>query len=170
MSGMAQAFPGAGHVQIDTAFFTNNYYVSTTGVAVKDTFVSGLAHEIGHAVTGLIDNESYAKLSGDNVSKVNDWYAQLGFSPQSSYEAYDVGPNVLKPGFSYTQGNAIKAAIIDKGAYTSTDGSLSFDSGNIDLTAVNVTGPALLVGSDADNNYTGTASGDWLTAARGRTR
>lgn len=133
VAGAAQAYPGLGVVEIDPAFFLSNYYISTNGTAVQDTFVSGLTHELSHAVTGKTDNESLSNLSGDNVLNANTWFSELGFSPQSSYEAYDVGPNVLTPNQQYTQGAAVTNALIyrDPGNYS----PLGIDTRNFDLRA-----------------------------------
>lgn len=166
--GTAEAVPGSsGHVRIDPAFFDNNYYISIHGQAVRDTFISGLTHEISHAVVGLTDNESFFNLYGENVLNANDWFQQLGLSEQSSYEAYDKGDALLKPGYDYTQDHPIDNAIIDRQSYHSYDNSLQFDSSNINLTAEGVLGPTLIVGSDLDNNYTGTTSSDWIYGADG---
>ena len=66
LAGTAQspvAPGGSGIVQIDPAFFKPNYYISTNGVVSIDTFVSGLAHEIGHAVTGMRDNDRLSNMA-----------------------------------------------------------------------------------------------------------
>lgn len=159
VSGAAQAIPGMGIVEIDPNFFTSNYYISQNGSVVLDTFVSGFAHELGHAVTGKLDNETFSNLSGDNVTNVNYWFSQLGFAPQSSYEAYDAGGIVLNPNFQYTQGGAITNAIIDK---SGTYASLGIDTRMFNLTSLGVIGSTLIVGGNANNFYTGTASNDWI--------
>jgi Ca2+-binding RTX toxin-like protein len=158
----AAASVGQGVVFIDTAFFTSTYYLSTNGRAVQDTFLSGLTHELGHAVKGLYDNDSFSNLAGDNVIEVNRWFVQLGIAEQASYNAYEKPINILILGKEYTDGNAIKNAIIDRGIYVSTDGTFTFDRGNVDLTAMNVSGSTLIVGSAANNVYRGTADRDWI--------
>jgi len=160
VAGAAQAYPGQGIIQIDPAYFLSNYYISTNGNAVKDTFESGLAHELSHAVTGKRDNESLANLSGDNVLTANTWFSELGFAPQSSYEAYDVGANLLIPGFQYTQGNSISNALIDRG--TGVYSSLGLVTWHFDLTALGVTGSTLILGGYLNNLYVGTTSRDWI--------
>jgi Ca2+-binding RTX toxin-like protein len=165
LANNAQGIVNGGVVNIDPAFFTSNAYVTLNGTIAADTFESGLTHELGHAVGGWYDNESFSNLAGDNATNVNPWFAQLGYGQQSSYEAYysplDPGVNVvLTPGASYTAGAAIKNAIIDRGLYQ--NGPFMMNSGNIDLALSGVTGSTLVIGGSGTNTYTGTTSRDWL--------
>lgn len=164
LANNAQAVVNGGLVRIDPAFFNSNAYLALNGTVAADTFASGLAHELGHAVGGWFDNDSFSNLAGDNVVNVNRWYSNLGFAPQASYEAYYsplITSNVvLTPGTSYTAGAAIKNAIIDRGIYTS--GSFTMNTGNLDLAASGVTGSTLVIGGSGANFYAGTASRDWL--------
>lgn len=63
----AQATPNGGVVFLDPTWLSNNRYMSTSGKVVADTLASCLAHELGHALTGLLDNDSFSDLAGNNL-------------------------------------------------------------------------------------------------------
>lgn len=162
-SNNAFAGLGTGNISIDPVWIANNLYISSTGQAVADTLVSGLAHELGHAITDFRDNDRFSNLKGDNITNVNPWFDQLGIPLQASYEAYDVSGVILDNGFNYTQGEFVENAIIDVGPYDNTPrGGVAFNSSNIDLAANNISGPSLIVGGLRDNNYAGTTGRDHI--------
>ncbi|MEG4944032.1 hypothetical protein [Microcoleus sp. F4-D5] len=49
-----QAYASTGRLEIDLAELNNASYISTTGKAEKDTLVTALVHELGHALTGRL--------------------------------------------------------------------------------------------------------------------
>lgn len=170
--GFADAPPGS--VRIDPAMFSNARYVTTDGQVVADTFLSGLVHELGHALTPKVDNDSFTDLTGEAVALTNDWLNELGLSSQASYHAYevnfptalnlsDIGNDVLVVGQSYTNGETVENVILDVGYYDNTNnGGFAFDSANVDLLAEGLTGKSLLIGSNEDNHYGGTDSRDFI--------
>lgn len=156
---VAEADLGAvGIVRIDPSYFLSAVYVSKTGVVVQDSYISGLAHELSHAVTGFSDIASFSNLAGPNVKNVNEWYRQLGIAEQSTYNAYERPPANVSLNTSYTDGHRINAAIIDHGY----DNDLGIDTGVASWGGLGVSGSMLLIGSSRDNNYIGTAKQDWI--------
>lgn len=166
LPGAAQAAVNAGIVQIDPAYFSGNMYISSTGNAVSDSFISGLAHEIGHAVTTNKDWEYFPNLTGQNIPNVNDWFQDLKIAKQSSYEAYDTTGAILSLNYSYSDSSPIENSIIDRGIYNFHIGgtaiTVDYDTGNFDAKALLLTGSTLLIGSARNNSYVGTSSNDWL--------
>ncbi|MEL7682528.1 calcium-binding protein [Citromicrobium bathyomarinum] len=169
LAGTAQApLPlGGGRVQIDPAYFKPNIYLSDNGTAVFDTFLSGLTHELGHAIGGWADNDSFNDLAGENVTNVNQWLSELGFENQASYNAYTGNLNLLDPGREYTNGESIENAILDIGQVYANPYGLNFDTRYVDLTYEGVAGSTLIVGGMSDNDYKGTVSRDWIYGGGG---
>ncbi|MEG4340965.1 Ig-like domain-containing protein [Microcoleus sp. D3_18_C2] len=110
LSGQFQAGGGNGRLEIDLAQLNNASYINPTGKAVKDTLVTGLVHELGHALTGRLDNVTPLDYKGDNVKFVNQIYKELGLPEQVSYLAYDRKGTLHKLNYEYTNGAAIDAA------------------------------------------------------------
>jgi Ca2+-binding RTX toxin-like protein len=104
---------GTGEVEIDFAFLNDNSYISPTGKAVKDTLLTALVHELGHALTltQRDDNVTVSDYKGDNVRFVNPIYKELGLPEQVSYTAYDPDGTLHKLNYEYTNGAAIDDAI-----------------------------------------------------------
>ncbi|WP_165375336.1 DUF4214 domain-containing protein [Roseovarius nitratireducens] len=109
-AGKFQAFANTGDVEIDVSWLADNDYISPKGKAVEDTLVTGLVHELGHALTGKLDNNTKADYKGDNVTFVNKIYKELGLPEQISYTAYDSG-DFLERDRDYTNGTAIDVAV-----------------------------------------------------------
>ena len=107
----ARAFLNTGHVEIDVAFFNDNTYIDDNGKGVEDTLLSGLIHELGHALKGKDDNYDATDYKGDNVNYVNQIYDELGIPEQNSYIAYDSDGTRIMLGFEYTNGAAIDRSI-----------------------------------------------------------
>lgn len=110
LSGKFQAFASTGRLEIDFAELNNASYITPTGKAVKDTLLTGLVHELGHALTGRLDNVTDLDYKGDNVRFVNQIYKELGLPEQVSYIAYDFNGTLHKLNYEYTNGAAIDAA------------------------------------------------------------
>jgi Ca2+-binding RTX toxin-like protein len=160
---------GLGQIFIDPAYAADLTYLSTMGKAANSTLESVVVHELGHAVGGKLDNDSFANLSGDNVNQVQPWLKQLGYDTRSSYNAIERNGGLLKIGVDYTDGKPIANSILDIGTYDNraAGGLFIQDTGNIDLTASGVKGSTLIIGGVSDNNYTGTASNDWIYGGAG---
>jgi Ca2+-binding RTX toxin-like protein len=114
VSGVFQAYTsagaGTGRLEIDLAYLNNASYISPIGTAVKDTLLTALVHELGHALTGKQDNWTSLDYKGDNVKFVNQIYKELGLPEQVSYIAYDPDGTLHKLNYQYTNGAAIDAA------------------------------------------------------------
>jgi Ca2+-binding RTX toxin-like protein len=100
----------SGEVLMDFAVFKNASYISSNGTAVKDTLLTALIHELGHALPGYEDNYTEVDYKGDNVKFVNQIYKELGVPEQVSYIAYDIDGTFHKLNYKYTNGAAIDAA------------------------------------------------------------
>jgi Ca2+-binding RTX toxin-like protein len=113
----------SGKLEIDFAFLNDNSYISPIGTAVKDTLLTALVHELGHALTGRRDNwkTDLNDFKGDNVEFVNPIYKELGLPEQVSYSAYDEDGTLHKLNYQYTNGAAINAAISSNAATINTD-------------------------------------------------
>jgi len=163
-SGAASTVPsvdGSGIIHFDPNG-SFGYYITSTGKAVESTAEVVLAHELGHAVTGLRDDDSFSNLDGSNDDLTNPWYIQLSLAERATYEAVADAPD-LSPGADYTGGQTIDNAIVDVGYYDNTAlGGVAFDTGNIDLAGNGVTGRTLVIGGSGSNSYGGTADTDWL--------
>jgi Ca2+-binding RTX toxin-like protein len=164
----ALAYPNTGEVEIDPAFFEDAYYISTKGNVVMDSFVSGLAHELGHALTGLRDDDSFTNLAGSNILRVNPWFVQLGIEEQASYNAYDKGPSYIEIGKAYTEGRTIANAIIDNAAGSYSHGPFYMNTTELNLLASGVVGSTLIIGSSRDNVYVGNTDTDWFYGNDGK--
>jgi Ca2+-binding RTX toxin-like protein len=108
-----QAGLGNGKVELDFAVLNNASYISPIGTAVKDTFLTALVHELGHALTGKRDNWTSLDYKGDNVKFVNQIYQELGLPEQVSYIAYDPDGTLHRLNYQYTNGATIDAARTD---------------------------------------------------------
>lgn len=100
----------SGEVLMDFAVFKNSSYISSFGTAVKDTLLTALIHELGHALPGYIDDHGPTEPKGENVTFVNRIYKDLGVPEQAGYLGYDVGGTFHKLNYKYTNGAAIDAA------------------------------------------------------------
>jgi hypothetical protein len=107
---ITSAGAGTGRLEIDLALLNNASYISTTGKAVKDTLLTALVHELGHALAGKQDNVTPLDYKGDNVRFVNQIYKELRLPEQVSYIAYDFNGILHKLNYEYTNGAAHDAA------------------------------------------------------------
>lgn len=135
-----------GNIYIDLRFLDQALYIDPHGNAVPDTPLTGIVHELGHAITGYTDNYSSTDYMGDNVRFVNKIYTQLGYEKQISYIAYDNSGLVLRQGFEYTEGNRIDGAVTTGGSFNSTPHG----------------GDILLIGGGSGNTLTTGSGNDWL--------
>jgi hypothetical protein len=77
---------GTGYLILDLNFIKDATYINPTGTVVKDTAVTAIVHELGHALGGYFDDGDYVtNYKGANVNYVNPMYTQLGLSQQLSY-------------------------------------------------------------------------------------
>jgi hypothetical protein len=106
-------------LKIDLDYLKNASYITSAGTAVKDTLLTSLVHELGHALTGRRDNWSNRDFQGDNVKFVNQIYKELSLPEQLSYVAYDLNGNLHKLNYSYTNGAPIDSARTATGNITS---------------------------------------------------
>lgn len=152
VAGAMQAYANTGRLEVDLAFLTNASYINSKGTAIKDTVVTGLVHEIGHALTGKLDNVTDTDYRGDNVNFVNTIYKQLGLDEQLSYHAYDNTGNILAVNRKYTNGATIDSA---------ESLNMSFNSGLLGDSR------DLLIGGSFGNILQSGAGNDFLVGAGG---
>lgn len=159
MSGVFQAYAGTGDLELDLSWLTDNNYLSTTGEAVEDTLLSGLIHELGHALAGYLDMHNGTDplphfpsndFMGDNVRFVNSIFAELGIAEQASYIGYDAAGSLLVRGYQYTNGHAVTGVIVGDG---------NFGTGATD---------DLLIGGTGSNALSGVGGDDYLYGAGGQ--
>jgi Ca2+-binding RTX toxin-like protein len=107
-----------GILTIDLDYIKNATYIDLNGTAVKDTLVTALVHEFGHALTGREDNHAASEFSvktkdyrGDNINFVNQIYKELDLPEQVSYITYDSIGTINKFNYKYTNGAPIDAAV-----------------------------------------------------------
>jgi Ca2+-binding RTX toxin-like protein len=127
VSDVFQAYLNTGSLEIDLAYLNDKSYISLIGTAVKDTLVTALVHELGHALAGKEDNwrTDLNDYKGDNVEFVNPIYKELGLTEQVSYSAYDYTGTRHKLNYQYTNGAAINAAITSNASTISTGALLN---------------------------------------------
>jgi hypothetical protein len=145
--------PNSGQLYLDFAVLNNASYITPTGKAVKDTFLTALVHELGHALTGRLDNVTPLDYEGDNIRFVNSIYSQLGLPEQVSYRGYDLDGTLHKLNYEYTNGAAIDAARTN-------------DDTNMSSAALGVSNDLLIGGFD-DNILQSSDGNDFLFGAGG---
>jgi len=166
VSGILRAYPQTGRVEIDLALLNNASYISPIGTAVKDTLVTALVHELGHALPGKLDNwtDDLKDYKGDNVRFVNLIYKELGLPEQVSYTAYDSTGTWHKLNYQYTNGAAINAAISSDATPVNTNALLNESN---DLL---IGGPSanFLQSSEGNDFLFGGGGNDFLSGGPGR--
>jgi len=105
------AYANTGIIHVGLDFLNDNNYIDNDGKAVEDTPVTGIVHELVHALTGKLDNFGTFDYRGDTVTFSNIIYKELGLPEQNSYISYDAVGNVLTRGFEYTNGAAIDRSV-----------------------------------------------------------
>jgi FG-GAP-like repeat/RTX calcium-binding nonapeptide repeat (4 copies) len=113
-----------GLISIDPDYAKKGSYIGVNGTAIRSTFKDALIHELGHALRYYQDDwENYAgkpnlenptnirDYSGGNVTYINRIYKELGIPLQLSYPAADYTEKIIKPGYEYTNGTKIDAAL-----------------------------------------------------------
>jgi RTX calcium-binding nonapeptide repeat (4 copies)/FG-GAP-like repeat len=115
---------GSGLIEIDPNYAKKGSYIGVNGTAIRSTFKDALIHELGHALRYYQDDwENYIgtsnpanptnirDYSGGNVTYINRIYKELGIPLQLSYTASDYTEKIIKPGYEYTNGTKIDAAL-----------------------------------------------------------
>ena len=152
-AGNFAAGVGTGKLFLDLSFLTDNTYITPEGKAVEDTAVTGIVHELGHALAGLRDDGDYkTDYKGATVDFVNKIYTELGLPEQVSYIAYDDTGNILKRDFEYTSGATIDRAVSFDRDWNSSDAGNSKD---------------LLIGGPSNNTLQSSDGNDFLWGAGG---
>jgi hypothetical protein len=151
-AGAFAASAGTGSLFLDLSFLTNNTYITPTGQAVEDTALSGIVHELGHALTGRLDNWNTVDYKGDNVTFVNTIFTELGLPEQVSYIAYDVDGSLHELNYNYTNGATIDRAFSGDSNWNSSPAGNSKD---------------LLIGGASANNLQSGAGDDFIFGAGG---
>jgi Ca2+-binding RTX toxin-like protein len=103
-----------GKVWLDMDELDNASYIDKSGNAVQDYPFTAIIHELGHALTGRLDNWTSAEPAGDNQLFANKIYKQAGYTEQLAYMAYDASGDVIQRGIDYTDGARIDSAWVKK--------------------------------------------------------
>ena len=158
-----QAYTGTGIVEIDPTYIAGSSieshtgnglsYISDTGTAVLHSQLGALVHELGHALTGRRDNIGTIDYQGDNVKYINTIWDQLGLKKEISYIAQSWDYHV--PGYTYTNGASIDAAVTLRSDQTNWDTTWRLFSND------------LLIGNDKDNKLGGSLGNDFLFGGAG---
>ena len=155
-----QAYANTGKLELDLAYIKTLSYISDTGQAVLHSVVGAIVHELGHALTGRLDNHNVpgGEFMGDNVKFTNTIWNQLGIPKEISYvaQAWDIGNtpapgyDLHRSGYEYTNGDAVNGAITSNGAVLSTGATND-----------------LLIGGPSANKLTPGAGNDFMAGAGG---
>lgn len=103
-----------GKVWLDMNELDNASYIDKSGNAVQDYPFTAIIHELGHALTGRLDNWTPAEPAGENQIFANRIYRQAGYTEQLSYMAYDASGDIIQRGVDYTDGVRIGSAWVHK--------------------------------------------------------
>ena len=156
-AGVYQAYAGTGNVEIDPAYLAGLSYISTKGAAVQHSQLGALLHELGHALTGKLDNYNVAAdyYMGDNVTYTNTIWKQLGLAEEVSYVA-QARPPMHITGYEYTNGATINGAITSNAAVTVTKATNDLLIGGASANALQSgAGNDFLVGQGGDDDLNG---------------
>lgn len=154
--GAFQATLSTGKVWIDMDQLDHASYIDKRGNAVRDYPFTAIIHELGHALTGRIDNPTAAEPAGENQAFVNTIYRQAGYTEQLAYMAYDASGDVIQRGVDYTDGARIDSAWVKK--YS----TLSNDHDTTNGGAFTRAYRDLVIGSADDNELKTGAGGDFI--------
>jgi hypothetical protein len=107
---------GDGVILIDPNYVKKGSYIGMNGTAIRSTLKDGILHELVHALEFRPDNwEDDNGLGldygGDTVHRTNQLYQELGIPLSRSYTASDYTEKIIKPGYEYTNGAKIDAAL-----------------------------------------------------------
>jgi hypothetical protein len=158
----ANAFSGGsitgvpnGIMQVDVNALSNRGYVDNNGNTVLYSLEHAVVHELGHALTGKLDNYNITTpdYKGDNVVFTNKIFSEIGGIPlRNSYIAAGKFNDQFILNYAYTNGAAIDDSVrVVTGAKYSLDGN--FNSANSANTK------DLLIG-DLGNNKLESGGGD----------
>jgi FG-GAP-like repeat/RTX calcium-binding nonapeptide repeat (4 copies) len=108
-----------GVIEIDPNYVKKGSYIGVYGTAIRSTFEDAFLHELGHALKDYDDDwKNYQGqvfnqrgYTGENVEFVNIIYKELGIPLNLSYPASDYTEKIIKPGYEYTNGTKIDAAL-----------------------------------------------------------
>lgn len=151
----AQAVLNAGIVRIDPAFFTDNAFIGTDGKAHEDTFTTGLAHELGHALSTNQDNWTLSDMDGDNLRFTNPILDDLIGVGQQSYISYESNNRSLEVGRDYLLGKSVDGVITDTGGILQGT-TVNTVNGNYS----SFSDSFLLIGAAGENTYRGGSGND----------
>jgi hypothetical protein len=172
-TGAFKAIVSTGTVELDLSLLTNASYIDPNGNVAKDTLVTALVHELGHALTGRRDNVDITipDYKGDNVTFVDQIYKELGLPEQVSYIAYDPSGTHHQPvGYQYTDGQAIDDAVtvITGSKYSPTGDFNSTNGANTRDLLIGDNGPNKLSSGGGDDFLVGGGGNDTLDGGAGR--
>jgi Ca2+-binding RTX toxin-like protein len=175
------ASPGMGEVFLNLD--EKNVYIDNNGNGVERTLERALAHELVHALTGLLDdgigsgkNDLHAPApdfdyKGRAVIYTNIIYSQLGYPEQNSY----IGQGRLLPPDPYTENAEIDRSVYIPGAHNpgTTQEAIDWDSsdaGNSKDLLIGDDKRNTLISGDGDDFLYGDGGSDRLEGGNGYDR
>lgn len=143
----------SGQLFLDLQFIATLDYITPTGQAIEVDPVHVIVHELGHALTGRVDDADYiTDYKGSNVIYTNPILTQLGIPERVSYKAAAITGTILERNFQYTNGATIDRAVSSDEDWNSSAAGNSKD---------------LLIGGPSANNLQSGDGDDFLWGAGG---
>jgi hypothetical protein len=173
VKGDFEALLNKGTVLLDMRQLDHASYIDRHGNAVQDFPFTAIIHELGHALTGRVDNWTPEEPAGDNQIFANKIYHQAGYTQQLAYMAYDAHGHIIERGVHYTDGAKIDSAWVKKypdlpNNHDTTDGG-TFTKPYRDLVIGSADENVLKTGGGGDYLY-GLAGDDKLVGGTGTDR
>jgi len=154
---------GTGDLELDLSYIEEGAYINPNGKAVAETLVGALTHELGHGLTGRLDNGNYTTdYKGDNVNFINPILDDLGLEERLSYIAWD-RTGILEVGRDYTNGTAVDVATALNQNWNSSA------AGNSDDLLIDGDGSNILISGQGDDFLVGQGGNDTLAGGAGGT-
>ena len=154
-------FSGVGQyaMYLDLAHFSTLCYINTQGKAIAYSFTAGLAHELGHAIGGMLDDPlDDENLAGENVIFTNPTHIALSVDERLSYDGLGYNIDVIN-GTDYTNGQSIDAAVIVRHIANDPNRTYS-DSYDSDANGHTSSSRDLLIGMSGHNDTLSSGDGN----------
>jgi Ca2+-binding RTX toxin-like protein len=126
--GTLQGPPNTGKLLLDLSYLSTLDYITPTGQALEVDLVHVIVHELGHSLTGRLDDGDYiTDYKGANVVFTNKILTELGIPERLSYAAVGQTGNILQRNYQYTNGATIDRAVSLDGDWNSSPAGNSRD-------------------------------------------
>jgi Ca2+-binding RTX toxin-like protein len=162
-AGKLQGPANTGRLLLDLSYLSNLDYISPTGQAREVDLLHVIVHELGHSLTGRLDDGNYTTdYKGANVTFTNQILTQLGIPERVSYIAVGKSGTILKRNYQYTNG-----ATIDRAVSLDRDWNSSAAGNSNDLL---IGGPSanILESGDGNDFLFGAGGNDTLRGGAGK--